>query len=131
MLALQELGIIYIQDSQYKKAVRQLKKCIRMKRKLSVEDKSLLAEIALIYAGIMENDIDDIELKRLADELNTRDEKKVSQREWHYLNLAYLHSDSKKQASTFKEKATKHLNDEAAKISLPEMQQSYTACHHM
>ena len=131
MLALQELGIIYIQDSQYKKAVRQLKKCIRMKRKLSVEDKSLLAEIALIYAGIMENAVDEIELKKLADELNTRDEKKVSQREWHYLYLAYLHSDSKKQASTFKEKATIRLNDEAGKISLREMQRTYSACHHM
>ena len=131
MLALQELGLIYIQDARYTKAVRQLKKCIRMKRKLSVEDKSLLAEVALMYASIMENDVDRIELKRLADELNTRDEKKVSHREWHYLNLAYLYSDSKKQASTFKEKATIRLNDEAGKISLPEMQQSYTACHQM
>jgi len=127
MLALQELGIIYIQDACYTKAVRQLKKCIRMKRKLSVEDKSLLAEIALIYAGIMENDVDEIELKRLTDELITQYEKKVSHREWHYLNLAYFQTDSKKLASTFKKKAKKCLNVEAAQISSPELQKSFIA----
>jgi tetratricopeptide (TPR) repeat protein len=127
MLALQELGIIYIHDACYTKAIRQLKKCIRMKRKLSVEDKSLLAEIALIYAGIMEDDVDEIELKRLTDELITRYEKKVSHREWHYLNLAYLQTDSKKLASTFKKKAKKCLNVEAAQISSPELQKSFIA----
>ena len=131
MLAMQELGLIYIKNTKYKKAIRQLKRCIKMKKKLPVEDKSLLAEIALEYADIVHNNSSGDDLDKLEGELMSRDDNKVSYRQWHYLYMAYYFIKNTKQADICKNKAEQSLKAEAEHISLPEMQQSYIAYHHM
>ncbi len=102
-----------------------------MKKKLPVEDKSLLAEIALEYADIVHNNSSGDDLDKLEGELMSRDDNKVSYRQWHYLYMAYYFIKNTKQADICKNKAEQSLKAQAEQISLPEMQQSYIAYHHM